>query len=110
MNILLQVMRSHISYSKINYKTIANSMKSCDLALGIERNSSPEVFYDKGVLINFAKFTGKHVSESLLVMLQLQACNFIEKRFWHRCFPVKFVKLLRIPLVAASVLMVLLAD
>ena len=25
----------------------------------------------------------------------LQACNFIKKRFQHRCFPVKFVKFLR---------------
>ena len=29
------------------------------------RNSCPEVFYEKGVLRNFTKFTGKHLSESL---------------------------------------------
>ena len=26
-----------------------------------------------------------------------EACNFIKKRFWHRCFPVNFVKFLRTP-------------
>ena len=25
-----------------------------------------------------------------------QACNFIKKRLWHRCFPVNFAKFLRI--------------
>ena len=27
----------------------------------------------------------------------LEACNFIKKRLWHRCFPVNFVKFLRTP-------------
>ena len=31
----------------------------------------------------------------------LKACNFAKKRLQHRCFPVKFSKLLRTPLVAA---------
>ena len=26
-----------------------------------------------------------------------QACNFIKKRLWHRCFPVNFAKFLRTP-------------
>ena len=30
------------------------------------RSSLPEVFYRKGVLRNFAKFTGKHLCQSLL--------------------------------------------
>ena len=45
----------------------------------------------KGVLGNFAKFTGKHLWQSL----------FFNKvagiRPWHRCFPVNFVKFLRTP-------------
>ena len=49
------------------------------------RSSRPVVFCKKGVLKNFIKFTGKHVSESLT------------KRLWHRCFPVNFVKFLRTP-------------
>ena len=52
------------------------------------RSSRPEVFYKKGVLTNFAKFTGKHLCQSLFFYL-------IKKRLWHRCFPVNFAKFLR---------------
>ena len=31
-----------------------------------------------------------------LIKCRPQACSFIKKRFWHRCFPVNFVKFLRI--------------
>ena len=44
----------------------------------------PEVFCEKGVLRNLAKFTGKHLRKILL-----------KKRPWHRCFPVNFSKFLR---------------
>ena len=50
--------------------------------------SCPEVFCKKGVLRNFAKFTVKHLCQSLLF-------NKVESlRLWHRCFPVNFVKFL----------------
>ena len=40
----------------------------------------PEVFYEKVVLRNFTKFTGKHLGQSLfLTTLQAWACNFIKK-------------------------------
>ena len=52
----------------------------------------------KGVLRNFVKFTGKHPCQSLFFnKVAGQACNFIKKRLWHRCFPVNFVKFLRKP-------------
>ena len=43
----------------------------------------PEVFYKKGVLRNFAKFTGKHLCQSLFFNkvasgLRLQASGFID--------------------------------
>ena len=41
----------------------------------------------KAVLKNFAIFTGK-----------LQACNFIEKRLQHSCFPLNIAKLLKTPI------------
>ena len=31
-----------------------------------------------------------------------EACNFIKKRLWHRCFPVSFMRFHETPLVAAS--------
>ena len=37
-----------------------------------------EVFYKKGVLKNFAKFTGKHLCQSFSFQ-RTQACNFIKK-------------------------------
>ena len=45
------------------------------------------------VLRNFAKFTGKHLCQSLF--FNKVARNFIKKRLWHRCFPVNFAKFLR---------------
>ena len=53
----------------------------------------PEVICKNGVLKNFANFTGKHFSWSVvLIKLQAfrQAFKFIKKRLQHRCFPVKF--------------------
>ena len=44
-------------------------------------SSCPEVFCKTNVLRNFAKFTGKHLCQSL----------------WHKCFPVNFAKFLRTP-------------
>ena len=48
---------------------------------------------------SFANFTGKTpVLESLFKKVtDPQACNFIKKRFQHRCFPVKYAKFLRAP-------------
>ena len=59
------------------------------------RSSRPEVFSKKGVLRNFTKFIGKHVSQ--------------KRRLWYKYFSVNFVKFLRTHffhrtlLVAASV-------
>ena len=49
----------------------------------------------KGVLRNFAKFTGKHPCQSLL--FRLRPTTLLKKRLWHRCFPVNFAKFLRTP-------------
>ena len=53
-----------------------------------DRSSRPEVFCKKGALRNFAKFTGKH--------LCLRPATLLKGSLWHRCFPVNFVKFLRI--------------
>ena len=42
----------------------------------------------RGVLRNFAKFTGKHLRQILFFN------KVAKKRFWHRCFPLNFTKLL----------------
>ena len=51
------------------------------------------------VLKNFAKFTGKHLCQSLffnkVAGLSLQL--YEKKRLWHKCFPVNFTKCLKTP-------------
>ena len=70
--------------------------KICFLSTSLVLSS---VLLKKGVLNNFANFTGKHLYWSLFLINSkntgLQPCNFIKKRLQHRCFPVKFVKFLR---------------
>ena len=51
------------------------------------RSSREEVFCKKDGLRNFAKFTGKYLCQSL----------FLQKRLWHKCFPVNLAKFLRTP-------------
>ena len=73
------------------------------------RSSRPEVFYKKGVLRNFANFTGKHLRQALFFnkIAGLRPATLLKKRPWHWCFPVNFAKLntfsYRPPPVAASV-------
>ena len=51
----------------------------------------------KAVLRNFAKFTGKHLRQSLFfnIVAGLRPATLLEKSLWHRCFPVNFTKFLR---------------
>ena len=53
----------------------------------------------KGVHRNFAKFTGKHLCQSLFFdkVAILRPATLLKKRLWHRCFPVNFAKFLRTP-------------
>ena len=53
----------------------------------------------KGVLENFAKFTGKHLCQSLFFykVAVLRPATLLKKRPWHMCFPVNFEKFLRTP-------------
>ena len=60
------------------------------------RSSHQRCSMKKGVLRNFTKFTGKHLCQTLFFS-KVAGCNFFKKRFWHKCFPVNFVKFLRKP-------------
>ena len=80
-----------------------------DFIRSLYRSSRPEVFSKKGVFRNFAKFTEKHLCQSLFLnkVADLWTATLLKKRHWLRCFPVNFVKFLRnlfhrTPLVAAS--------
>ena len=65
----------------------------------MQNKCRPDVFYKKGVLRNFTKFTGKRLRQSLFFdKIADLACNFIKKeRLWHRYFPVNIVKFLSKP-------------
>ena len=65
----------------------------------ILRSSYQKCSVKKIVLKIFAKVTGKHMCWSLFNKFAvLQACNFIKQRPQHRCFPVRFAKFLRTPI------------
>ena len=53
----------------------------------------------KGILENFAEFTGKHLCQSLFfnIVVSLSPVTLFKKRLWHRCFPVNFAKFSRSP-------------
>ena len=63
------------------------------------RSSHRRCSVKKGVLKNFAKFTGKTCARvSLLIKLQAwgpRPATLLKKRLWHKCVPVNFVKFLR---------------
>ena len=59
----------------------------------MDKSRRPEVFYKKSVLRNFAKFTGKHMCQSLF--FNKVAGTLLKKGLWHRRFLVNFAKFLR---------------
>ena len=54
--------------------------------INLFQKQSPDIFCKKGVLRNFAKFTGKHLYQSL----QPKACNFIKKETLAQMFSCEF--------------------
>ena len=75
------------------------------------RSSRPEVFCKKGVLGNFAKFIGKHLSQSLFInkVAGLRPATLLKKEALRQVFSYEFCEIskntffYRTPLVAASV-------
>ena len=63
------------------------------------RSSRPELFGTKGVLKNFAKFTGNDLCQSFFFnkVADLRPATLLKKRLWHRCFSTDFCKILRRP-------------
>ena len=63
------------------------------------RSSLLELFCKKGVLRNFAKFTEKHLCQSLFfnIIAGLRPATLLKNWLWHRCFPVNLSKFLRTP-------------
>ena len=57
------------------------------------------MFNKIGILKNFSRFTGEHLCWTLFLnkVGEFQPGALSKKRFQHRCFPMNFVKVLRIP-------------
>ena len=60
------------------------------------RSSHRRCSVEKGVLKNFANFTGRRLRWSVFLIKFVK--KFVEKRLQHRCFSVKFAKILRTPI------------
>ena len=65
----------------------------------IDRSSHRRCSVRKGVLRNYAEFTGKHLCQTLFSnkVAGLSPATLFKKRLWHRYFPVNFAKFLRTP-------------
>ena len=50
---------------------------SCLPIVHLLSEAATEVFFKKGILQNFARFSGKNLCQSPLIKLQADACNFI---------------------------------
>ena len=63
------------------------------------RRSHRRCSVKKGILRNFAKFTGNTCARVSFFnkVAGLGPATLLKKRSWHRCFPVNFAKLLRTP-------------
>ena len=58
-----------------------------------QKQSCRGVLWKKVFLENLAKCTGKHLCQCLFFnKVAGQACKFVKKRLWHRCFLVNFAK------------------
>ena len=81
------------------------------LIIMLIRSSRPEAFCEKGVLRNFAKFTGKHLCQSLLFnkVAGPRPATLLKNRLWRSCFPVNFAKFLRTPFLKEHLWWLLLA-
>ena len=70
------------------------------------------MFFEKGVLRNFTKFTRKHLRQSLFFnkFAGLRPATLLEKRLQRRFFPVNFVKFLRTPFLIEHLWWLLLSE
>ena len=61
------------------------------------RSSNQRCSFKNGVLRNFTKFAGKDLCQSLFFnkVVGLSPATLLNKRLWHKCFPVNFAKFLR---------------
>ena len=70
------------------YDDLQHLVVSALVSIFLDRSSHPEVFCKKGVLKKFAKFTGKHLCQSLFLK-----SNFIKKETLAQAFSCEFCEI-----------------
>ena len=71
-----------------------------EILQNLQENTCARIsFLIKLQAINFTKFTGKHLCQSFFFnkVTSLRSATLLNKKLWHRCFPLNFVKFLRAP-------------
>ena len=71
-----------------NNRNNERSIGCCKMNCAKNRNSHRRCSVKKNVLRNFAKFTGKHLCQSLFLnkVADLRPATLLKKRLWQRCF------------------------
>ena len=89
---------SVVDFNFNNVEGLALSCKWSFLVLP-PLKSRRDVFFKKYVFRNFAKFTGKHLRQSLYFdkVAGMRTATLLKERLWNRCFRVNFAKFLRTP-------------
>ena len=75
-------------YEHETERTLHRPKQSPDVFCKKRCSSHQRCSVRKGILRNFAKFTGKHLCQGLIFnnVVDLRTATFIKRRLWHRCF------------------------
>ena len=65
------------------------------LVISLFTSNRPKVFCEKGVLKNFAKFTGKHLFQGLVFNKVPKTCNIIKKEALAQVFSYEFCEVFK---------------
>ena len=99
LNLYLSILRFLISNSSFLTVTSSSFFSRKYENVSEPRSSQRRCSLRKGIVWNFAKFTRKHLCQSLFFdkVAGLGPATLSKKRLWPRCFPVNFSKVLRTP-------------
>ena len=81
-------------YTRFSPRKISENLWLSDILIGNKQGLKQPV--RKGVLRNFAKFSGKYQRQSHFFnrVACLRPATLLKKRLWHKCFPVNFATFL----------------
>ena len=80
--------------TRFSPRKISENLWLSDILIGNKQGLKQPV--RKGVLRNFAKFSGKYLRQSHFFnkVACLRPATLLKKRLWHKCFPGNFAKFL----------------